>query len=379
MTAPRSVYVHVPFCRHRCGYCNFTLVAGRDHLVDDYLQALEIEVSQVEGRPEVDTIYLGGGTPSRLPAKSLGYLLKLLDQRFDLVADGEFTIEANPDDLPGEIESVIGDSRINRISLGVQSFNQDKLKSLDRDHDVAQIDSAIKSVREIADRFSIDLIFAAPHDSLEIWQDDLARGIDSDATHVSTYELTYEKGTLFWNRHHHGELQPADDEICAKYYESTITRLAQAGFEHYEISSFARDGHRSQHNQVYWSGLSYLACGPGASGLIGSVRYTNHRSVSRYLNNVLAGESAMEESQSLSARELAVDQLVFGLRMIQGVDLEEFRHQTKFDAADLIPQQMIDQWSQQGLVTLESQRLQLTGRGLLLADTICSRILQESQ
>lgn len=255
MKAPRSVYVHVPFCRHHCGYCNFTLVADRDYLIDDYLQALEIEISQVEGRPLVDTIYLGGGTPSRLPARALSFLLKMLDQRFQLAADGEFTIEVNPEDLPGDIDEVIADSPINRISLGIQSFHAEKLRSLDRPHDVNEIERAMDSAHRIVDRISLDLIFAAPHDSSEIWSQDLQRASASPATHISTYELTYEKGTRFWNQMNRQELTAKDDETCAQYYEDTIEQLTAAGFEHYEISSFAKAGHRSRHNLVYWSGI----------------------------------------------------------------------------------------------------------------------------
>ena len=372
---PRSVYVHVPFCRHRCGYCNFTLIADRDDLVEQYLQAIEIEMSQVEGRPQVDTIYLGGGTPSRLSARSLDYLLKLLDQRFELTAGGEFTIEANPDDLPGEIDSVIRDSKINRISLGVQSFDKEKLRSLDRDHDMSEIESALEATRTIADRFSIDLMFAAPHDSLDLWRSDLERATNCGATHVSTYELTYEKGTQFWNRMNAGDLKQTDQETSADFYEATISQLQAAGFQQYEISSFARDGHCSRHNQVYWSGNPYLAFGPGASGFLSNVRYTNHRSVTRYLSAVLEGETAIKENQKLSARELAAEQIVFGLRMIDGVDLHHFRSNTEMELTDLVPEPVLLDLVNMELIEYSDSRLKMTKAGLFVGDLVCSTIL----
>lgn len=377
--SPRSVYVHVPFCRHRCGYCNFTLVANRDELVEQYMQAIEIEMSQVEGRPEVDTIYLGGGTPTRLPAQSLEYLLRLLDQRFELTNDGEFTIEANPDDLPGEVESVIRDSRVNRISLGIQSFDQEKLRSLDRDHDATQIETAIEATKAIADRFSIDLIFAAPHDSLEIWQADLQRGIDCGATHISTYELTYEKGTQFWNRMNAGELTETDQNESADFYEATIVQLHAAGFQQYEISSFAREGHRSRHNQVYWSGNPYLGFGPGASGLIANVRYTNHRSVTRYLQAVLGGSTAIEENQLMTPEELAVEYIVFGLRMNDGVDLHRFRKNTNMELTDLVPESVLTDLVSMELIEYSDSRLKMTQAGLFVGDLVCSTILNASE
>jgi oxygen-independent coproporphyrinogen-3 oxidase len=378
MQSPRSVYVHIPFCRHRCGYCNFTLMAGRNDMVSDYLQALQRALSQVESRPVVDTVYLGGGTPSRLSAASLARLLDLLEQHFQLASDYEFTLEANPEDLPGEIAGLIAASPVNRISLGVQSFHVDKLRSLDRQHDANTLATALQCVSQICQTFSIDLIFAAPFDSPDIWQADLQQGIDCGADHISTYELTWEKGTRFWNQLNRGSLQAAPDEQCAEYYEQTIRTLTGHGFQHYEISSFARPGYRSRHNQVYWSGASFLAFGPGASGFTGSVRYTNHRSVSRYLKKVLAGESAVEESQMISQRELAIDRLVFGLRLIEGVDLQHFRQQTGMAITDLVPSDVLGQLVENRLIELLPDRLRLTTAGLLLGDEVCSRIISSA-
>ena len=375
MDAPRSVYIHVPFCRHRCGYCNFTLVAGRDYLIDDYLRAIEQELSVVIQNPiQVDTIYLGGGTPSRLPKAALERLLNMLGRRFYLSERGEFTMEANPDDLPSDIAETIRQSQINRISLGIQSFSVSKLRSLDRDHDLSQIKDALDIVRDIVDRFSVDLIFAAPHDSPEIWQSDLDSAIETGAQHISTYELTYEKGTNFWKKKLQRQLQPSPDDLCAEYYLATIERLTTANYQHYEISSFAKSGHRSFHNQVYWSGKPYFALGPGASGFVNQTRYTNHRSVKRYLTQVLQGKSAVAESHLLSDWELANDQLVFGLRRIEGVHVGNFRQETGWSIEQLVPDALMQTWLKQALLEFEGDFLRLTKRGLLFADTVCSQI-----
>ena len=371
---PRSVYVHVPFCRHRCGYCNFTLVAGRDYLIADYLKAIELELNKIKTPLEVDTIYLGGGTPSRLPPQDLQTLLNLLGNKFRLAEGGEFTMEANPDDIPGEIDVVIRDSAINRISLGIQSFSLPKLRSLDRDHDLSQIDRAVDSVRQIVDRFSIDLIFAAPHDSHSIWREDLSRGVASGATHISTYELTFEKGTLFWNRKRRKQIHSPPEELCVTYYNTAIEHLSESGFVHYEISSFAKLNQRSRHNQVYWNGQPYWAFGPGASGFVNGERYTNHRAVKRYLKQVLNGQSAIEESRLLTDQETAIDQIVFGLRLIEGIDLCQFEQQTGYRLKDLVPAESLSAWAEAELLTLDKNRLRLTSRGILFADTICSQI-----
>ncbi len=406
---PRSVYVHVPFCRHRCGYCNFSLVSGRDHLIEDFLQALEIEIDSVLGTPPaplwkrgeqqssgaqqaggeqqssgarqeagekvpVDTIYLGGGTPSYLSEQHLRSLLIFLEQKFELQKGHEFTIEINPDDLPGPIESVISHSPINRISLGVQSFDSAKLRSLDRIHNERQVRQAINISKDLVDRISIDLIFGAEKESLETWQNDLQSAIDCGAGHISTYELTIERGTQFWNRQHHGRLAKPEEEQCADFYEQTISALAVAGFEHYEISSFALPGQRSSHNQIYWMGKPYWAFGPGASSFVNGVRKTNHRSVTTYLRRILGGRSPIAETQRLSPKEIALDRLVFGLRRLEGINTTEFKQQTGYSIPE-IHAQAIDRLIDDGFLVCNSDRLRLSKRGIMFCDYVCQEII----
>lgn len=372
---PKSVYFHVPFCRHRCGYCNFSLVAGRDYLVDDWLRAIKLELGRITPRMPVNTIYFGGGTPSRLKPRAMQRLLELVFRHFELEPGGEFTMEANPEDLPGELAKVIGDSPINRISLGVQSFDSARLRMLDREHSPQQVYDAIQSVQRIVDRFSVDLIFGVPGDDQRIWQHDLDEAVRCGAGHVSTYELTIEKGTAFWNRQYHGQTVLAQEGELADLYEQTIDVLVGTGFEHYEISSFAKPGERSRHNQVYWNGASYWAFGPGAASLVGSVRSTNYRSVSRYLREVLGGRSAVEESQNMSPAELAIEQIVFGLRKLEGIDLSLWNRQTGFLLDDLVPKAVLDQLSSNGLLERSDRRIKLTRRGLMVGDSVCQQIL----
>ncbi len=372
---PSSVYIHVPFCRKRCGYCNFTLVAGRDYLVDDYLRALEREMSRLDERLVLQTLYLGGGTPSQLAPPALQQLLQLVDRYFVLSENCEFTIEANPEDLPGEIGATIKASPVNRISLGVQSFDSDRLRLLDRDHTPAQIRQAVDFAREIVPRLSLDLIFGVPGDTPLTWQRDLAMALDTGAGHLSTYELTIEKGTRFWNRQSRQETVRSDDDRLADLYELTLTTLAENGLEHYEVSSFARPGQRSRHNLVYWSGEPWLALGPGAAGLVRRTRYTNHRSVMRYLREVLAGRSARAEVRALSAEELALDQIVFGLRRLQGVDLNAWSARTGFALSRLVRSGTIDALVEAGLLDRTPNTLKLTHRGLLHGDHVSSQIL----
>ena len=376
---PRSVYVHIPFCRHRCGYCSFTLVAGRDYLVEDYLRALEIELaSSCESRQEVDTIYLGGGTPSYLSANQLERLLNLLDRWFVLAGDGEFTIEVNPGDLPGEVDSVLRASAINRVSIGIQSFDERKLRSLDRDHSLDQINAVIDAARSLTERISLDLIFAAPADSPERWQRDLQLAIQSPCDHIATYELTIEKGTKFFADQLRQRLCKPNESSCADYYTRAISELSAAGFEHYEVSSFARGNGRSRHNQIYWSGLPYWAFGPGASSFVGGVRRTNHRSVATYLKRVLAGQSPVTESERLSAREMALDRLVFGLRRLDGINCQVFEEQTGFAVESLIGTERWQMLLGKKLLALQADDLKLTPQGLMVSDSICQALLGAS-
>ncbi len=375
---PESVYFHIPFCRHRCGYCNFTLVAGRDYLVDDFLRAIEIELSRFSERMPVKTIYFGGGTPSRLKPRAMNRMLELVLQHFELKPGGEFTMEANPEDLPGDLADVIDASPINRISLGVQSFNPARLKFLDREHSPGQIHDAIESVQRIVDRYSIDLIFGAPDDDEVVWQNELNEAVRSGAEHLSTYELTIEKGTAFWNRQNRNETVLAQDNKLADLYEQTIETLVAAGFEHYEISSFAKTAGRSQHNQAYWNGDSYLAFGPGAASLVGSVRSTNHRSVSRYLREVLDGRNAIAESQQMSPAELAIEQIVFGLRRLEGIELVEWTSRTGFRIDDVVPVSVREKLVDNDLIEASDHRIKLTRRGLMLGDYVCQQILNAS-
>ncbi len=263
--AARSAYVHVPFCRHRCGYCNFTLIAGRDELIDDYLRAIEIELASLGEPREVDTLFFGGGTPTHLPPEKLRRLIDVARGQFPLAVGYELSVEANPADLNDEMLQVLATCGVNRISLGGQSFNPDKLKLLERDHSPELLRKAVLAARESIASVSMDLIFGVPREILETWRTDLAAALALGPDHVSTYGLTFERGTAFWSRLLTGDLGRLDEELERSMYAAAIDVLVAAGYEHYEVSNFARSGHRCRHNETYWSGASYFAVGPGAA------------------------------------------------------------------------------------------------------------------
>ena len=372
---PRAAYVHVPFCRHRCGYCNFTLVAGRDDLIEDYFHALELELRTL-GQPRVvDTLFFGGGTPTHLAPEPLRRLIELVRHWFVLDEGYEFSVEANPADLNAERLAVLADHGVNRLSLGGQSFDDAKLKTLERDHTGELLRRALLDARSAVASISLDLIFGTPGETIERWNADLATAIDLAPQHVSTYGLTFEQGTEFWNRLQAGKLARLDEECERTMYSSAIDTLTAAGFEHYEVSNFARPGHRCRHNEVYWSGEGYFAVGPGAARYVGGRREVNHRSTTTYLKRVLAGKSPTAEVEQLDPEDRARERFVFGMRRLEGVDREEFAAQTGLQL-DALVGPALPRMVEAGLFDDNGRRVRLTREGLYVSDAIWPQFLR---
>ncbi|MDA1055306.1 MAG: radical SAM family heme chaperone HemW [Planctomycetota bacterium] len=366
---PRAAYVHVPFCRHRCGYCNFTVVAGRDDLVEAYLQAIARELSWLDTPREVDTLFIGGGTPTHLSCVQLRQLCTTATQWFPLAEGHEFSVEANPLDLTLEKADLLASCGVNRISLGAQSFSASKLALLERDHRAEQVVTAFEVARESMRSVSIDLIFGAPGESQESWENDLRLALDLSPDHLSTYGLTFERGTSFWSRLQKSELSQVAEEDERRMYLAAIDLLTQAGFEHYEVSNFAKPGHRCRHNEVYWAGHTYFAAGPGAARHVDGRRETNHRSTTTYLNRVLADQSPVAESENLNPEDSARERLVFGLRRLEGVDQRSFAAATGFEIDQLVGKSLAELVST-NLLEDTGSRIRLTRQGLLVSDSI---------
>lgn len=375
---PRSVYVHVPFCRHRCGYCNFNLVADRGDLIPAYLEALGIELERCPPGLPIDTLFLGGGTPTELDAASLRQLLGILTSRFRLADDAEFSIEANPRDLTGERIAVLTEFGVNRISLGVQSFQAAKLQRLERDHTPKEAAAAIERAQATIPQVAIDLIFAAPAESLADWESDLQQAIDLGVEHVSTYGLTYDKGAQFWGRRLRGELTELEEEVQREMYLAAIDRLTAAGRTHYEVSNFAAAGRACRHNQTYWLGRPWEAFGPGAARFVDHVRATNHGSTFTYIRRLRAGHDPTATHEPLTAEQIARERVVFGLRLLDGLDLEDFAAETGCDAVRLLGPALADAL-EHGLLALDARRLRLTRAGLLVSDAIWPKFLDPTE
>jgi oxygen-independent coproporphyrinogen-3 oxidase len=371
---PRSAYIHVPFCRHRCGYCNFTLVAGRQDLVGDYLRAIELELARLGIPRDVDTLYYGGGTPTFLTPEQLSKLTQTVLHWHPLASGYEWTVEANPTDVNEAMVGTLAECGVTRLSLGAQSFHQQKLRLLERDHDPDDIQRAMKLARDNGMQVAIDLIFATPGETLDPWYADMEAALAIEPDHVSVYGLTFERGSAFWGRRKRGELVEVDEELQREMYALAIDRLTAAGFEHYEISNFARSGRRSRHNETYWSGAGYYAAGPGAARYVAGIRETNHRSTTTYLHRVLAGDSPVAEREQLNPEARARELLVFGLRRMEGVARHDFKDQTGFQI-DALVAAPLKKFMAAGLLADDGEHIRLTRQGLFVSDALWPEML----
>ena len=346
----------------------------------DYLRAIELEMDQQESPAEIDTLYFGGGTPSQLPAEAFDKLCDLALAWRPLATLGEeqsqyeWTVEANPADITPDWIAQIASRGVTRLSLGGQSFSAAKLTRLERDHTPDDIHRAVDLARDAGIDACLDLIFAAPEETIADWRADLSQAIALKPEHLSTYGLTYEQGTSFWNRRARGELTEAEDELQREMYVLAMDELSSAGWRHYEVSNFAQPGHESRHNRAYWSGQGYFAVGPGASRYVDGVRETNHRSTTTYLRRVLAGESPVAEREQLTPEQRARETLVFGLRQLDGVSRAAFEEQSGF-SIDQLAGPEIGRFVEQELLCLVGDRLRLTREGLLVSDALWPSLL----
>ena len=371
---PRAAYIHVPFCRHRCGYCNFSVVADRDDLIERYLNAINKELDSLDA-PVIDTLFVGGGTPTHFDSGQLRRFLCLLQQRFQFSASCEWSMEANPEDITREKVAMLHDHGVNRVSLGVQSFSVEKLKLLERGHSPQNAINAVQTVADTIDNVSIDLIFAAPGETLEQWQSDLEVARELPLQHISTYALTFEKGTAFWSRLARGEFSSVSESGEIDMYQAARQGLRNAGFQHYEISSFAREGSRCRHNLTYWKGLGWYAAGPGAARFVDGSREVNHRSTTTYLRRVESGDSPTAERVVITPEQYARERAAFGVRMIDGIDVDVLESETGIPVAEICHDAIAQSVAEGLLLNPTPSWFKLSERGILFADTVASRLL----
>ena len=372
---PTSAYVHIPFCTQICYYCEFSKVFIKNQPVDSYLEHL-LEEFQSYDIQKLRTLYIGGGTPTALSASQLEVLLKGLTKNLDLSALEELTIEANPGDLDADKIAVLKNSAVNRVSLGVQTFDDKMLKKIGRSHLEKDIYENIDRLKLAGfDNISVDLIYALPGQTMEQVKENVAKAIGLDIPHMSLYSLILENHTVFMNRMRRGKLPLPKEELEAEMFEYIIAELERAGFEHYEISNFSKHGFESRHNLMYWDNAEYYGIGAGASGYVNGVRYKNHGPIRHYLNAVEEGNARITE-EHLSQKEQMEEEMFLGLRKKSGVSMVRFEE--KFGRSfDGLYGEIVKDLVQQGLMQIEGDRVRMTKRGLFLGDTVAERFILE--
>jgi oxygen-independent coproporphyrinogen-3 oxidase len=320
----RNLYVHLPFCRHKCGYCDFNAYAGMDRMMPDYIEALQRELATASAtRPfgRLETVYLGGGTPSLVPPALIAQLLRFIHATFDVDANAEVTLEANPGSTDRERLKAWLDGDVNRLSLGVQGFDGRALAVLERRTDAAQAERAFALAREAGMKnISIDLMYAVPYQSAESWLETLRRGLALRPNHISTYCLTFEEGTLLWRRRQEGKLAEVEPDLQWDQLDAACNELEAAGYRRYEVSNWARPGFESRHNLAYWRCRPVYGAGAGAhsyatDGSLAS-RWWN---IARPRDYIAACPAPFAAGEELDARKTSAEAIMLGLRCADGM------------------------------------------------------------
>ncbi len=343
-----------------------------------YLDALEIELSRLNEPQRIRTLFFGGGTPTYLPHGPLERLLRLVQRWLPFEADHEFSVEANPSYLEVDKIDLLCSFGVNRLSLGVQSFQPKLLSVLERDHRPEDVPRVLEFIRPRIPNLSLDLIFGVPGQSVDQWQADLAQALALAPVHLATYGLTYEKGTRLWKQRARGEVAALDEETEYEFYMTAMGTLEQAGFEHYEISNFARPGFHCRHNQVYWANHAYFGFGVGAARYINGVRELNTRDLRTYIQRLQTGLSPTFQSECLPPRERAIETIAVQLRRAIGIEGTAFLEQTGFGLDELVGDKLAQLVDQQ-LLRDDGESVRLSKKGKCLADAIVETLMRFAQ
>ncbi|SDI34478.1 radical SAM family heme chaperone HemW [Natribacillus halophilus] len=377
-----GTYVHIPFCHQICHYCDFNKVLIKNQPVDEYLAALqrEGELRLDGGAHPMDTLYIGGGTPTSLSAEQLQTLFVNL-QRAGLSWDeqSEVTVEVNPDGIDEQRLYALKDAGVNRLSIGVQTFSPTLLETIGRTHSVDDVGETISLARELGfNNISIDLMFALPGQTMDQWEETLQQAIVLAPDHVSAYGLKIEAKTQFYNWLQTGQLQPLSEDEEADMYDILLSRLEHSGYGQYEISNFAKTGKESQHNLLYWRNQSYLALGAGAHGYVEGERYGNILPIPHYLKTVQKGTLPERSREAVSIQAQMEEEMFLGLRLQEGVHIPHFNHKFNTSFHDIYGdayRHLIND----GLLQDEGGRLTLTEKGKLLGNEVFASFLLEPE
>lgn len=372
-----SIYVHIPFCARRCAYCDFNTYAWRGGIVRDTLEAIRLSVQNADepGDIVVPTIFFGGGTPSFPDPELIVRILDAIRSRFRVLPDAEVSVEVNPGTADRARYSLLRQAGFNRLSMGVQAFDDRLLKALGRIHTANQAIRAYETARQAGfENINVDLMFALPDQNIQQWQKTLRTAVSLQPEHVSCYALAIEPGTPFFRMHQEGLLNLPDEETDLRMYRYAIRALTRAGYEHCEISNFARPGYRCRHNLVYWRNEEYLGFGPGAVSYRRGVRWKAISNPRRFVQAVRSGSSLVEEQECLDANASLGETIMLMLRLRDGVDVLAVEARYGVRLAERYACQ-IDKLQRLRLLEITPDRWRITARGLPVANSICAEFL----
>lgn len=379
----RGVYIHIPFCHQICNYCDFNKVFFKNQPVDEYIEAIGQEMRMtVEKNPtaftQIETIFLGGGTPTSLSVEQLTRLMELIHLYLPVNTVTEFSSEANPDELTHDKLLVLKKYGINRLSLGVQSFDQEILKKLGRTHSNNHVFSTLRDAKEVGfDNISIDLMYGLPGQTIEQWQETLDIAFSLELPHFSAYSLIVEPKTIFYNLMNKGKLSLPGEDSEAKMYDMLMNQMEAHGLKQYEISNFAKPGFESTHNCIYWENDEYAGFGAGASGYLDGVRYQNIGPLKKYIEAVENGDFPLLNTHVVTKQESIEEEMFLGLRKIEGVSKQHFIE--KFDLPmEQLFSNHIDELVKEALVENTEDVLKLSYKGRFVGNEVFQQFLLDS-
>ena len=370
-----SLYIHVPFCARKCHYCDFNSIVSESKTIDRYLYAIEKELCALKDRYVFNTVYIGGGTPSILTELQLEKLLQSVIRYIPSSEIQEYTVEANPGTLAVNKIELLKEYMVNRISLGVQSFQDRQLNFLGRIHSSNDARNAFALLREAGfENINIDLIFGCPEQTLDDWEKDLKTVVELNPEHISTYALTYEEGTLLTRDLDDAVIHKLDECVELEMYKTSIRYLTSNGYNHYEISNFAKYGDECVHNHVYWKNMGYVGVGSGAFSLIDGVRTSNEKDICKYTDGINENKNIKSFHEHLQINQFASETVIMALRLRQGISNADFYKRFGYKIEDQFGEQ-INSLSKDGLISYKGERLKLTEKGLFVADTVMTEFI----
>lgn len=382
--SPISLYIHIPFCKKKCNFCDFNAYEGIDDMIDEYedalIKELEFWIPTLENK-KIVSIFIGGGTPSRFEAKKLSGIINIIKNNTHLSSDAEITAEVNPDDIPDWELTTLIKSGVNRLSVGIQSFIDSELVLLDRDYTEQFAKKQIKKLKDAGfTNINLDLMYGLVNHTMDNWIYSLNQALELEPSHLSCYALGVEEGTLLKYRIEQGELPPPDDDLAASQYEHTTQTLLSYNYDHYEISNWAKVGYESLHNSSYWNMNEYLGIGAGAHSFVGNNRFSNIKNPREYISAIKTMSSNVSklqeikmeqviEGEEIDSSNILNEAMLFGLRMIKGINIIQFQKKYNIDPR-LHFNQQIERSKNKGLVVENDTHIKLSKKGLLLSNEV---------